>query len=176
MWKIWLFMFAVAFSLSGWLRAQETSSEEPKTRPNKQEILELMTSAGRLPVAQQDARMDAIRQNAPAGKSARTDFLFCMGLAYLDNPKAQQCVGRAYENGRGIVEDLSDAYGWYAVALENKRADTALRETIEADKERVKDKLLSAYPHPTEDELEDLARAQISRIAQYRDDLKRTNK
>jgi hypothetical protein len=156
--------------------AQEPAPEDARTRPNKQEILDLMIKSGRMPAKQQNARMDAIWQNASTSKTPRSDFLFCTGFAYLGNPKAQQCVGSAYENGRGIVEDLSEAYTWYAVALENKIADKAVAEKSEADKERVKERLLSAYPHPTEDDLDDLVRAQKTRIAQYQEDAKKVKK
>jgi TPR repeat protein len=52
----------------------------------------------------------------------------------LGNYKAQRCVGSAYESARGIVEDLSEAYTWYATALENRIADKA-DEQDEADQD-----------------------------------------
>jgi|WetSurSiteA1Bulk_404760.scaffolds.fasta_scaffold26257_2 TPR repeat protein len=172
-----LFLIAIiALPLAIATSAQEPSSEDAKTRPNRQEILDLMIKASRMPAQQQSARLDVIGKDSSAGKTPRSDFLFCTGFAYLGNPKAQQCVGSAYENGRGIVEDLSDAYTWYAVAIENKLTDKATAEKIEADKERVKERLLSAYPHPTEDDLNDLVGAQKSRIAQYLEDVKKAKK
>ena len=171
-----LLTLIIALPLAIATSAQEPASEDAKTRPNKQEVLDLMIKAGRMPAQQQNARIDAIWKDSSAGKTPRSDFLFCTGFAYLGNPKAQQCVGSAYENGRGIVEDLSEAYAWYAVALENKLTDKATAEKIEADKERVKERLLSAYPHPTEDDLDDLAKAQESRIAQYQEDVKKAKR
>ena len=171
-----LLMLMVALPLAIATRGQEPASEDAKTRPNKQEILDLMITAGRMPAQQQSTRLDAIAKDASAGKTPRSDFLFCTGFAYLGNTKAQQCVASAYENGRGIVEDLSEAYAWYAVAFENKITDKAIAEKIEADKERVKERLLAAYPHPTEDDLNDLAGALKSRIAQYQEDVKKAKK
>jgi hypothetical protein len=157
-------------------RAQETASEDAKTRPNRQEILDLMNKAGRTPVQQQSSRIDSIWKDLSASKTPRSDFMYCLGLAYLGNYKAQRCAGSAYEKSIGIVEDLSEAYAWYAVALENQIADKAAEETITADRDRVKEKLLAAYPHPTEDDLDDLARTQKSRVTQYQQDAKKGKK
>jgi hypothetical protein len=156
--------------------AQEPASESIKTRPNKQEIIDLMTQIGRMPAPQQNSKIDSLWQDFSVSKAMRSDFLFCMGLAHLGSYKAQRCVANAYESGSGIVEDQSEAYAWYAIALENKIADKTAEQKIEADKERVKTRLISAYPHPTEDELDDLVRAQQTRITQYRDDVKKTKK
>lgn len=154
--------------------AQEpTSPEDVKTRPNKQEIIDLMAKTRARPSSQQDARMDAILKETSAGKTPRSDFMLCNGLAYLGNPKAQLCVGRAYENGWGVVEDLSEAYAWYAIAHENADDDAPAGQRAMADRDRVKDKLLSIYPAPTDDDLEDLVNAQKSRIEQFRDEAKK---
>jgi hypothetical protein len=156
--------------------AQEPDSESAKTRPNKQEIIDSMIRVGKMPVPQQISKIDSLWQDPSTGKTPRSDFMFCMGLAYLGNYKAQRCVAGAYEHGRGIVEDQSEAYAWFATALENRISDPAAQQRIEADKERVKARLLSAYPHPTEDELDDSVRAQQTRIAQYQEDAKKAKK
>lgn len=151
--------------------AQSAASEDEKTRPNKEDVLAWMAKAAQVPAAQQNTRLDSIlQQDAAAGATPRSDFLFCIGLAYSGNRKAQRCVGKSYEHGRGIVEDLSEAYAWYSIALENKSAAQADEAAIEADRERVKERLLSAYPHPTEDELDDMVKAQKTLIAQYQAD------
>ena len=155
-------------------KAQE--SEDARTRPNKQETIDLMVKFGGMPAQQQKAKIASIMQNPSAGKTPRSDFLFCLGMAYLGNYEAQRCVGGAYENSRGVVEDLSEAYAWYAVALENTIPDEAAKGVIEADKERVKTRLLAAYPHPTEDDLDDMERAQKSKIEQYQEDVKKVRK
>lgn len=156
--------------------AQQTADENAKTRPNKQEILDLMLKAGKMPAAQKNSKLAAFWQGPPAGETPRSDFLFCTALAYMGNYRAQRCVASAYENGRGIVEDQSEAYAWYAVALDNEITDTADRQALEADKDRVQNRLLAAYPHPSEDELEDMVRAQKNRISQYQDDLNKAQK
>jgi TPR repeat protein len=148
--------------------------EEAKTRPNKQEIVGMMTKISRMPAQQQSSKIDTV--NLSASKTLRSDFMFCTGLAYLGNYKAQKCLGEAYENGRGIVEDLSEAYTWYAIAADNKIPDKDTQEKLQAEKDRIENKLLAAYPHPTEDDLADMIKAQKSRIEQYQADLKRAPK
>jgi TPR repeat protein len=151
--------------------AQESPpSENVRTRPNKQEIIELMVKMRRMPASKQDGRMDELWKNPSASQAIRSDFMMCTGLAYLGNFKAQAYVGSGYENGRGVVEDLSEAYAWFAVALENAAADKAAEQRLQTDRDRVKDKLLSVYPAPTDEDLDDLVKAQKSRIAQYQEE------
>lgn len=169
-----ILFFAFAFTLP--LIAQEPASENTKTRPNKQEVVASMRSIGRMPAPQQNSKLGEIWQDLSVSKTPRSDFMFCVGMAYLGNYRAQRCIGDAYENGRGVVEDLSEAYAWYSVAVENKITDKADLEKIEGDRDRVQNRLLSAYPHPTEDELADLVSAQKSRIAQYQEDTKKSVK
>jgi TPR repeat protein len=170
-----LFFLTLGLSL-GMLQlsfAQESAAEQVKTRLNKQEIIEQMLKAGQMSAQQRDSKVDALWQNPSASNTPRSDFLFCMGLAYLGNYKAQRCVAGAYESGRGIVEDQSEAYTWYAVALENKIPDPKHEQIIAADEDRVKTRLLAAYPHPTEDELDDMVSAQKTRMTQFQDDMKK---
>jgi hypothetical protein len=158
-------------------RAQE--SEDSTARPNKKEILDLVTQIGKMPVAQRNAKIDSMwtgSASSEVSKTPRSDFLFCFGLAFLGNCKAQRCVGNNYEHGIGIVEDLSEAYAWYSIALENSTADETTKGTIEADKERVKTRLLAAYPHPTEDDLDDMTKTLQTRIGQYQEDAKKVKK
>lgn len=169
-------MIAVTLSLLQAPLAQESGSENEKTRLNKQETVDLMVRVARMPTQQQSSKIDALWQDPSTSRTPRSDFLFCTGLAYLGNFKAQRCVAGAFENGRGVVEDQSEAYVWYSIALENDIPDKKAEQVIEADKDRVKTKLLSAYPHPTEDELDDLVRAQQTRIERYREDVKKAKK
>ncbi len=152
--------------------AQE--SEDVKTRPNKQDITGMMAKIARMPAQQQNSKIDSI--NLAASKTPRSDFMFCTGLAYLGNYKAQKCLAEAYENGRGIVEDQPEAYTWYAIAADNKIPDQGTQEKLQAEKDRMENKLLAAYPHPTEDELADMIKAQKSRIEQYQADVKKAPK
>jgi hypothetical protein len=145
-------------------------SEDTKTRLGKDEVIDLMVRLSSLPVSEQNSKLDLIFKNQPDSKTPRSDFLFCMGLAFLGNSKAQKCVGNAYESGRGIVEDLSEAYTWFAIAMEQNAADSS------SDVERVKTRLVSTYPSPSDDDLDDLVRAQKSRITQYRDESRTTKK
>jgi TPR repeat protein len=146
--------------------------EDVKARPNKQDIMDQMTAAGQISASQRNSRLDQILSGQP-GKAPRSDFMFCLGSAYLGNYKAQRCLGKAYEKGLGIVEDVSEAYTWYSVALENQSADKSAQKEIESDRDRVRDRLFSSYPAPTDDDLEDLVKAQKSRIAQYQSEVKK---
>jgi hypothetical protein len=164
------FFTALLIALSQTLMAQ---SEDVKARPNKQEITDLMVQIRRMPSQQQNEKLARILKDPANSKTPRSDFAFCTGLAYLGNYKAQMCVGNAYENGRGIVEDLSEAYAWYAIASESQITDESEAKRVEAERERVKEKLVSAYPHPTEDDLADMVNSQKTRIAQYLDQIKK---
>ena len=148
-------------------------SEDVIARLNKQEVIELMTQISRMPGQRQNERLAQILKDPAGSKTPRSDFTFCSGMAYLGNYRAQMCVGNAFEKGRGIVEDLSEAYTWYAVASENKNADAAEAQKAEAERDRVKDRLLAAYPHPTEDDLADQVNSQKDRIAQYQEQIKK---
>ena len=64
------------------------------------------------------------------------------------------------------VEVLTQHLGWKEI--DAKKA--------EEDRDRTRDRLVSAYPHPTEDELNDLVNAQKSRIAHYQEQLKQAPK
>ena len=156
--------------------AQESASEDAKSRPDKQEIIGSMLKAAQMPAQEQTRKLDSILQNPSGSQTPRSDFMFCIGLAYSGNDKAQKCVGSAYEGGRGVVEDLSEAYTWYAIALENQPAGRPAEQSAEADKERVKMRLLAAYPHPSEDDLDDMVNTQKTLIAQYREDVKRAKR
>jgi TPR repeat protein len=165
-----LFFIALLIAFSQSIIAQ---SEDVKTRLNKKEITDLMVQIGRMPVQQQNTRLAQILQDPAGSKTPRSDFTFCSGLAYWGNFKAQICIGNAYENGRGIVEDLSEAYTWYALALEDQAANEAEAKKAEAARDRVKSKLVSGYPQPTEDDLADLVNSQKAQIAQYQEQIKK---
>lgn len=162
------------------LQAKAQESEDAKARLNRQETFELMAKVGKMPAQEQKSKIDSISASMASSqepsRTPRSDFLFCYGLGFLGNYKAQRCVGNSYEHGTGIVEDLSEAYAWYSVALENAAADEASKTAIEADKERVQNKLLAAYPHPSEEDLEDMTKSLQSRITQYQEDAKKAKK
>lgn len=142
-------------------------SEKEKTRLNKDEITKLMIQVGRLPVPEQNSRMDRLWKDPSGSQTPRSDFLFCAGLAYLGNYKAQAFLGGAYENGRGIVNDSYESYVWYVVALDNPIEDAEVVQKIKEARERVKLGLISVYPAPSEQELEELVTAQKDRISEY---------
>jgi TPR repeat protein len=146
--------------------------EDVKTRPDKKQIIVQMDAVGQMPAAQRNARLNQILSE-PTRKTPRSDFMFCLGAAYLGNYKAQACLGKAYEAGLGIVEDLSEAYTWYSVALENPSAAKDVEKEIGPDRDRVKQKLLSSYPAPSEDDLDDMVKAQKSRITQYQSEVRK---
>jgi TPR repeat protein len=149
------------------------ASEDTKARLNKQETIDLMIQVGRIPEQQRDSRMEQIWKNQSGSKTPRSDFMFCTGFAYLGNSKAQACVGNAFENGLGVVTDNYEAYTWYALALDTHFADKAAEQRVQADEQRVKDKLFSSYPSPTDDDLDDMVKAQERRIAQYREEVRK---
>jgi TPR repeat protein len=149
------------------------AAEDVKARPNKQDIINQMIAAGRISAPQRNSRLDQILSGQP-GKTPRSDFMFCLGSAYLGNYKAQRCLGKAYENSLGVVQDFLEAYTWYSVALENQTADKSAEKGMQSDRDRVKDRLFSSYPAPTDDDLDDMVKAQKSRIAQYQSEAKKS--
>jgi hypothetical protein len=129
-----------------------------------------------MPPAQQESRMAQIAKGQSDSKTPRSDFEFCMGLAYLGNDKAQACVAKAFEHGLGIVEDLSDAYVWNVVALENPVHTAGTQKRLEEEKERLTLKLRSTYPAPSDDELEELVRVEKNRLTDYRNEVNKVKK
>jgi hypothetical protein len=181
MFKRCLMIALMAFPLyaaqSTWsAQVPAAGSEETKSRPNKQEIVDLMVQIRQIPSQQQSSRIEGILADQAGSKTSRSDFMFCTGLAYLGNAKAQTCVAKAYENGIGVVEDLSEAYTWYALASQTGFAEAAEAQKAEEIRDRVKNRLVSAYPHPTEEDLEDQVNAQKARIAQYQAESKKIKK
>jgi len=142
------------------------ASENERTLLNKSEIIELITQAVKISNQQQKEKIEQL-WTADSSKTPRSDFLYCSAFAYLDNYKAQACLGRAFENGIGIVSNLTDAYVWYAVALDHPIDDVSIKDTIQAGRARVKQMLISTYPAPSDYELEDLVKKQKEQIKQY---------
>jgi hypothetical protein len=142
-------------------------SEKEKTRLDKDEITKLMIQVGRMPVPEQNSRMDRLWKDPSGSETPRSDFLFCAGLAYLGNYKAQACLGGAYENGRGIVSDSYESYVWYTVALDNPIDDPEAVQNIKEARDRVKFGLISVYPAPSDQELDKLVTTQKDRISEY---------
>ena len=161
-------LIALSFAIAQTI-AQDSASEDAKTRPNKQEIVNLMVKV----TPQQISKIDAILADPSGSKTPRSDFLLCTGLAYLGYQNAQLCLGSAYENGRGIVEDPSEAYVWYAIAAESH---SKAGKQAEAERDRLKTKLQSVYPSPSDDELDDQVRTQKLRIQQYREEASKARK
>jgi len=143
-------------------------SEQDIFLPDKKEILSWMTTAAKIPAAQQNEKAEAALKGIsdPDDKTPRSNFQLCAGLAYLGNGKAQQCMGRAYENGRGVVDDMLEAYVWFELAAEKKVPEG------ETDRDRVLLRLNSAYPAPSEEELENLLAEHKGKIAEYQKEAK----
>jgi TPR repeat protein len=142
---------------------QPSVSEEAVTRPDKGEIIPWMIYTAHMSEKQQNEKLAAIYKNPSesAGKTPRSDFMTCVGLAYWGNAKAQQCVALAYEKSRGIVEDFSEAYAWYALAVSHKT------EGSEENLERIKTRLVSVYPAPTDDDLDAQVASLKNQILKY---------
>ena len=141
-----------------------TASEEEKSRPSKQEIVEIMTRLGKLSPDQRDAQVRAIMERKSEGTTPRSDFLFCLGSAYLGQNRAQTCVGDDYEHGKGIVDDFNDAFVWYSIALDGSVTDAKTKQSVSEARDRVKGKLVQSYPSPTDEELDALVKEQKTRI------------
>jgi hypothetical protein len=152
----------------------QTPSEDEKTRPDKEEIIGSMLKSAGISSQQQNSRLNQIMTTE--SKTPRSDFLFCLGLAYRGVGKAQTCVAKAYENGRGIVEDQIEAYLWYVLALENKSSAGAPVQSLETEEQRMKTKLQTAYPFPSDEDLENQLKTLHDRIAQYQADFKKAKK
>ncbi len=171
-----LMLFCAFMTASAAAQGAASVSEDAKTRLHKEEVIALMVKTGQMPKAQQDSRLDLILKDQSGSKTPRSDYLFCTGLAYLGNYKAQECIGTAFEKGLGIIEDLSEAYAWYGVAVENQGADDAAQQRLQAAEERVMRSLRSAYPAPSDDDLVDMIHAQKDRVAQYQNEMKKAKK
>ena len=150
------------------------ASEDEKSLLHKSEIIDLLTQVGRMSPQQQNDKIEELWANDSAGETPRSDFLYCSGFAYLDHFKAQACLGRAFENGHGIVQDYMDAYIWYTIALDHPIEDTAIKEKIQIAKDRVKMTLISVYPAPSDYELEDAVKKQKEKIVQYQAGIHKT--
>jgi hypothetical protein len=156
-------IIALPFSLLSIIATAQTSTPESAgdgAKMTKDDIIILMVQVGRVPVVQQDRKMETIWENMDGSQTPRSDFLFCTGFAYLGNYKAQACLGHAYEKGRGADRDFADAYVWYSIALENPIKDPADKLRIQADRDRMRKVLLSGTPARTEKELNDLIKTQ----------------
>jgi TPR repeat protein len=157
----------VVFAQSALSAQAPAASEDAKTRPTRQEITALMTQVSKMSAPQQNGKIDQILADQAGSKSPRSDFLFCTGLAYTGNAKAQMCVAKAYESGIGVVEDLLEAHTWFALACQTGFSDAAEAQKAEEIRDRIKERLISAYPHPTEEELDDQITALKAKIAQH---------
>ena len=144
-------------------------SETAIYRPDKNEIIAWMKQASKLPAAQQNEKAEAALKGISAAdsKTPRSDFQLCVGLAYIGNARAQRCVGYAYEKGFGVVDDMMEAYVWFALAHGGGDAES------ESDVARVTLILNSAYPAPSEEELETLTAEQKKVIAGYQKEIKK---
>lgn len=146
------------------LTATAAASEDAKSRPDKNEIMEAMKKAAAMPAEQQSELVNAIAKRLSSSTTPRSDFMSCTGLAYLGNPAAQKCLAAAYEQGIGIVQDPMEAYVWYAIAQQNTPGESF------PEVERLKLELVANYPAPSEEELEEMVHSQKARIAQYQEE------
>ena len=155
-----VFTFAVAAQIPA-------DSETDIYRPGKKEIIDWMDQLSRMPAEQQNERADAALKgiSASSSKTPRSDFQLCVGLAYLGNAKAQRCVGYAYEKGFGVVNDLTEAYVWFELAHQGGDKEGA------SDVLRIITILNSAYPAPSEEELEMMTIEQKRIIGEYRKEI-----
>lgn len=150
-------------------------SEVEQTRLNKDEITKLMINVGRMAVSEQKSRMEQIWENRNASTTPRSDFLFSTALAYLDNNLAQAYLGYAYDKGRGIVQDLQEAYVWYTIASKDPiNNDEGTAQKIQQDRDRIKMELQSNYPGPSDEDLEAMVKKQTDQITKYLAEIRNT--
>lgn len=147
-------------------------AELVKTRPGKEEILEAMVSASKMTRRQRDFAMDRASKRNGDGTTPRSDFLYCLGAAFLGDINAQICLANAYEKGIGIVDDATDAYVWYSIALTGPITDSAVDKQVRAARQRMNSKLVQGYPSPTEDELDALVQKELSRMREFQEQLR----
>jgi len=161
------FIFSVfAFTATAQVPA---ASEKDIYRPDKSDIIAWMNQASNIPAAQQNERADAALKGimSSGSKTPRSDFQLCVALAYLGNAKAQRCVGYAYEKGIGVVDDTLESYVWFEIAQSGGDAES------KADAARLLLVLNSAYPAPSEEELEVMTAEQKGKIAGYQKEIKK---
>ena len=144
-------------------------SEKDVYRPDKSDIIAWMNQASKMPAILHSESVDAALKGImfSGGKTPRSDFQLCVALAYLGNAKAQRCVGYAYEKGIGVVDDTLEAYIWFEIA------QSGGDEESKADAARVLLILNSAYPAPSEEELEVMTAEQKGKIAGYQKEIKK---
>ena len=108
------------------ITSAQAVSETDVYRPDKNDIISWMNQASKISAAQQNEMVDAALKNisGSGGKTPRSDFQLCLGLAYLGNAKAQRCAGSAYEKGIGIVDDTLEAYVWFELAHSGGSAES----------------------------------------------------
>ena len=164
----------VVFAQSAVSAQEPAGAEGAKSRPTRQEITLQTVQVSKMTAQQQKSKLDQILADQAGSKTPRSDFLYCIGLAHLGNAKAQVCVAKAYENGFGVVEDLLEAHAWYALACQTGFADASDAQKAEEVRDLVKGRLISAYPHPTEEELDDQVNALKAKIDQHQSDMKQT--
>jgi len=152
------------------------ASEQAKTRPDREEILEMMASISKVSPPARDSAIEKILKSGPDGKTPRSDFLYCLGAAYLGDVRAQICLGKAYEKGVGIVEDATDAFVWYSIALSGSISDQALEQEIRTARQRMTAILVQGYPAPSEEELNALVQKEQLRIREYQEQLRAEHK
>jgi hypothetical protein len=145
------------------------TAEEDASRPGKEDILQAMQAVAKSPQERQQERLESIWMSE-SSTAPRADFLYCLGAAYLGDGKAQACVGRAYEQGKGVVSDLNEAYVWYTLSMDDPLV--AAETAVEDARDRVKGKLQEFYPAPSDEDLEQLVAAERNRIAQRQAELR----
>jgi len=163
-----IFIFSVFFAFT--VAAQVPAAAETDIfRPDKNDIFDWMNQASKMPAAQQNERVAAALKGISSSdsKTPRSDFQLCLGLAYLGNADAQRCVGYAYEKGVGIVDDMLEAHVWFDIAHGGGSAES------QTDVTRVLLLLNSAYPAPTEEELEQMTKDQKEIIVQYQKEFRK---
>jgi TPR repeat protein len=167
MYKILLSIIALILPVTAFGQEIKSASENEQSLLHKSEIVELIQKAGRISATQRKEKIGQLWAKESGSATPRSDFLYCTAFAYLNDPRAQACLARSFENGTGIVGNYTDAYVWYTIALEQPIDDADLKQKLQTGQARVKMTLLSVYPAPSDFELEESVNQQKEKIEAY---------
>ncbi|WP_024302646.1 serine/threonine-protein kinase [Pseudogulbenkiania sp. MAI-1] len=133
-------------------KSEAVQAEPPKSEPTKSEPARIEATAKPTP---DDSLGNAERAMARGDYGAALALV--KPLAYGGQPRAQELLGRLYEEGRGVRQSHNEAYMWYSLAAQHGSSVAQLmRERVAARLQpaeiRQADRLVEAWrPLPGND-------------------------